>query len=493
MQQKLREWRVWSAILAGVAVVTAVVVSLVVLGAKDDVRFTATPYSDVIRFEAEGAASLEVRVFDLSGKELWTSGVVLESFIDWDRTNTWGESLANGMYIYSVGAWDSQGTPLVAKRGKIALLPGDKVQLQAAPATTSSGNSSANQSTSGSGPSATTYGPMAYSNTGDWTITGSLGVGTDAPETPFHVMKDGQVQGVIATYSSDPVSAAGLTFRRARGTTSSPSAVQAGDRLGFFLASGYDGAGWVNSAGMTFKVDGTTSAGNVPVKIAFETNANGYPRVERMVITPDGKVGIAAATPAGQLDVRNTADQPALRLESSSGTNLIEAYNTGSLVFNVERAGDVRAIGDFYGASFTTGGADVAEKINTSEWVEAGNVVEIDPEHPGFFCKSSSPYSRRVAGIISTSPGVVLGNKTDSTADAWDDNRPILAIAGRVPVRVSTENGPIEVGDLLVSSSTPGVAMKGSELDRCVGAVVGKALEPFTGTLGEITAQVTLR
>jgi hypothetical protein len=162
-------------------------------------------------------------------------------------------------------------------------------------------------------------------------------------------------------------------------------------------------------------------------------------------------------------------------------------------VFSVERSGDVRADGIFYGAGFTAGGADVAERINTSEWVEAGNVVEIDSEHPGFFRKSSSPYSRRVAGIISTSPGVILGNKTDSTADAWDDNRPILAIAGRVPVRVSTENGPIEVGDLLVSSSMPGVAMKGSEPDRCIGAVVGKALESFTGSTGEIVAQVTLR
>jgi len=470
MRQKLREWRVWWAILAGMAVVTAVVVSLVVLGAKDDVPFTATAYSDVIRFEAEGAASLEVRVFDLSGKELWTSGVVLESFVDWDRTNTWGESLANGMYIYSVGAWDSRGTPLVAKRGKIALLPGDKVQLQAAPATTSSGNSSASQSISGSGPSATSYGPMAYSNTGDWTITGRLGVGTDAPVRLIHAVGR---EGVIRL-DRDVDTASFVLSRTA---------------LGDFT-----------SVWKTFIVGATASGVNDGEFIINDIGTNvGGDGARRLTIDSAGRFGVSTRTPAAALHVENTLAQPALRIDSSDGTNLIEAYNTGAgaatgLVFRVERAsGSVYADGSFYGASLIVGSADVAERINTSEWVGAGNVVEIDPEHPGFFCKSSSPYSRRVAGIISTSPGVVLGNKTDSTADAWDDNRPVLAIAGRVPVKVSAENGSIEVGDLLVSSSTPGVAMRGSELDRCIGAVVGKALEPFTGTLGEITAQVTLR
>ena len=464
MRQKLREWRVWWAILAGVAVVTAVVVSLVVLGAKDDVPFTATAYSDVIRFEAEGAASLEVRVFDLSGKELWTSGVVLESFVDWDRTNTWGESLANGVYIYSAGAWDSRGTPLVAKRGKIALLPGDKVQLQAAPATTTSGNSSANQSTSGSGPSATSYGPLAYSNTGDFTISGSLGVGTDTPARQIHVVG----RQAVLRFDRD-VDAAGFLLSR--------------------TAPGDFATVW-----KTFVIGASASGVNIGEFVINDIGTNvGGDGQRRLTIDNAGRFGLNTRTPAAALHVENTLAQPALRIESSSGTNLIEAYNTGSLVFSVERSGDVRADGAYYGASFTTGGADVAERINTSEWVEAGDVVEIDPDHPGFFRKSASAYSRKVAGIISTSPGVVLGNKTDRTADAWDDNRPVLAIAGRVPVKVSTENGQIEVGDLLVGSSAPGVAMRGSEPARCIGAVVGKALEPFAGTTGEITAQVTLR
>jgi hypothetical protein len=97
-----------------------------------------------------------------------------------------------------------------------------------------------------------------------------------------------------------------------------------------------------------------------------------------------------------------------------------------------------------------------------------------------------------VAGIISTSPDVILGNNFDETTDNWEDNRPVLAVTGRVPCKVSTENGPIAIGDLLVASSTPGIAMKGNP-EQATGAVVGKAMEPLEEGTGEIMAQVTLR
>jgi len=211
-----------------------------------------------------------------------------------------------------------------------------------------------------------------------------------------------------------------------------------------------------------------------------------------------GNVGIGIASPAGKLDVRNTADQPALRIEASAGTNLIEAYNTGSgsatgLIFRVEReTGDVRADGAFYGAGFYSGSADVAEHINVSESVEPGDVVEIDPEKPGYFRKARSAYSRLVAGVISSDPGVVLGSNSDPV-EGEGDSRPVLALAGRVPVKATTENGPIQVGDLLVASSKPGYAMRCSDPASAVGAVIGKALEPLEEGEGIIMVQVTLR
>lgn len=48
-------------------------------------------------------------------------------------------------------------------------------------------------------------------------------------------------------------------------------------------------------------------------------------------------------------------------------------------------------------------------------------------------------------------------------------------------------------GDLLVTSSTPGYAMKGTDRNRMLGAVVGKALEPLSDGKGVIQVLVTLQ
>lgn len=68
-----------------------------------------------------------------------------------------------------------------------------------------------------------------------------------------------------------------------------------------------------------------------------------------------------------------------------------------------------------------------------------------------------------------------------------------MAMVGRVPTRVSAENGPIQVGDLLVSSSTPGYAMKGTDRSRMLGAVVGKALGSLSSGTGIMEVLVTLQ
>ncbi len=44
-------------------------------------------------------------------------------------------------------------------------------------------------------------------------------------------------------------------------------------------------------------------------------------------------------------------------------------------------------------------GADVAERIDTSEPVEPGDVVEIDSENPGLYRKAQMPYSIRMIGV----------------------------------------------------------------------------------------------
>ncbi len=131
---------------------------------------------------------------------------------------------------------------------------------------------------------------------------------------------------------------------------------------------------------------------------------------------------------------------------------------------------------------------DVAEFVSTQDTLQPGDVVEIDPRHPGEFRRAATPSSTAVAGVVSTEPGLVL-NSPSTSAPA---RAPALALVGRVPVKVSAENGVIHAGDLLVASATAGHAMK-ADPSPPVGAVVGKALGSLESGTGIVEMLVMLR
>jgi hypothetical protein len=68
-----------------------------------------------------------------------------------------------------------------------------------------------------------------------------------------------------------------------------------------------------------------------------------------------------------------------------------------------------------------------------------------------------------------------------------------LALVGRVPCKVDASYGDIAVGDLLTTSPTPGHAMRCDDPVTCVGAIIGKALEPLEEDTGVILVLVTLQ
>lgn len=162
-------------------------------------------------------------------------------------------------------------------------------------------------------------------------------------------------------------------------------------------------------------------------------------------------------------------------LQASQSTVTVEGTAATQAAFWVDKHGNVG------GNAFNWGSAaDIAEFIATSQSVEPGDLVEIDPERPGRYRKTSTAYSTLVSGVISTKPAITMGQPVR------EDGGAVLALMGRVPVKASAENGPIQVGDLLVSSSTPGHVMRCTDLEKCAGALIGKALESLgtrTGTI----------
>lgn len=178
----------------------------------------------------------------------------------------------------------------------------------------------------------------------------------------------------------------------------------------------------------------------------------------------DGKVRVISAS----------SNEPDAFVVSINGTNQARIDSMGKGFFN---------------GGTQMGGADVAEFVLTTGAPRPGDVVEIDSENPGHFRLSALANSTAVAGVISTQPGVSL-NASDGAAAPVDG--PQLALVGRVPVKVTAENGPIRPGDLLVTSTVPGRAMRGP-LIPAAGTVIGKALTAHAEGEGVVEMLVMLR
>ena len=172
----------------------------------------------------------------------------------------------------------------------------------------------------------------------------------------------------------------------------------------------------------------------------------------RFAISASGNVGIGTTTPSAKLHV----------------------------------AGDVTVDGNI-AAKYQ----DVAEWVRADASLEPGTVVVIDPAKDDQVLPASRPYDTRVAGVVSSQPGIILGEA--------GENKAKVAHSGRVKVKVDAQYGPVATGDLIVSSRTPGYAMVSKPIDfngipmHRPGTIVGKALEPLKEGKGEILVLVTFQ
>jgi len=124
---------------------------------------------------------------------------------------------------------------------------------------------------------------------------------------------------------------------------------------------------------------------------------------------------------------------------------------------------------DVYARSFRPAASDLATLLPVSEAVAPGDVVAVDPEHPGMLRRAAAASDPTVVGVVAAEPGVVLGSEADA------EDRAAVTFAGIAACKVDATYGPVYPGDLLVSSPTPGHAMRADVASP--GTVLGKALE----------------
>ena len=253
--------------------------------------------------------------------------------------------------------------------------------------------------------------------------------------------------------------------------------------------------------------------------------------------TNSGNVGINTTSPAGKLDV-NGADAAPTSGASTNGTLLLGATPTTNLVLSggvsttsgiyawfqsrnrqsasfydisLNPLGGNVGIGTIPNASYkldvngstnitgninVTGNIaakyqDIAEWVPTSQKLTPGTVVVLDAERGSDVVASSQAYDTKVAGVISIKPGLALGES--------GEDKVLVATTGRVRVKVDATHAPIRVGDLLVTSTTTGYAMKSEPIVingrsfHSPGTLIGKALEPLEKGTGEIMVLLSLQ
>lgn len=289
---------------------------------------------------------------------------------------------------------------------------------------------------------------------------GLVGIGTNAPQANLHIRRANT--GTAFLIVEDDVNNAGqLRLKGSRGPFVGAD---------FAAVEGYNQG--VPSTSITSEVDSDAS-------LNFWTKPAGGALVRRMRIDGAGRVGVNTLAPSAPLTVGDLV---------GTGTNFqmrvngrFEAtFGNFPATFGVCKALDGQASTPVQLGDCSSAPTDLAEFYPSAPGAEPGDLLELRDDGRGSYLavKSVRPYSSQLLGVVSTVPTGPNGNAMGGETFGPEEHAQAIAIAGRVAVKVSLENGPIAVGDFLTSSSVPGVAMRAGRPGR----IIGRALERFDGS-----------
>lgn len=246
------------------------------------------------------------------------------------------------------------------------------------------------------------------------------------------------------------------------------------------------------TAGGTHTVIRTLVGSNTAVLDAI--GSDGTPRLLQLGNTggmtlsaSGGNVGIGTSSPSYALDVNGTTRVTGVLF--TTGAVGVGAAPAANLKLDV--AGDARFTGTVTGGNIRAKYQDIAEWVPSDADLEPGTVVVLDEQQANRVIRSATAYDTRVAGVISTQPGLSLGES--------GEGKSLVATTGRVRVKVDARTAAIKIGDLLVTSDTPGMAMRsepvqlGGRKFHQPGTIVGKALEPIGSGTGEILVLLAMQ
>jgi hypothetical protein len=233
-------------------------------------------------------------------------------------------------------------------------------------------------------------------------------------------------------------------------------------------------------------VQGQSSSG-VAVRGDSQTFLGVFGRSEKA----DGIQGRSAAPDHAGVSAINESHGFGLFAQSSGG-------EAGHFEGNVNIHGNLAVSGSIdapkttitcFDVSISNGDCAEEFELTDSGKAEPGTVMSLDSE--GTLHPSLQAYDKKVAGVVSGAgeyrPGIILDRQQGRP------NRVPIALVGKVYCKVDADHSPIEVGDLLTTSSTPGHAMKAENRPAAFGAVIGKALRPLAAGQALIPILIALQ
>lgn len=342
--------------------------------------------------------------------------------------------------------------------------------------------------------------------------TGNVGIGTTTPTQPLEVNGAALINTIYGSSAASGVLALQSTSSATKGTinigvdqTTTTSIGQSGT-TGNKLLVATDRL-IVNNGGV--RVNGATDHGDLSITKLNIVNSDALQfRTTSPNITSNGSLLFTVQNVGGdnvKFNVQNSVISNAFVIDTNSASpaRILDVRNLGASQFAVLGNGNV-GIGTtapnnklHVAGSITVDGninakyQDVAEWVDSSQELMAGTVVVLDSSRSNQVLASTQSYDSRVAGVISLRPGLTLGEA--------GEGRVLVATTGRVKVKVDATNGPIQIGDLLVTSDKEGVAMKSMPIEiggvkiHRPGTLIGKALEPLAQGTGEILVLLSLQ
>ncbi len=258
------------------------------------------------------------------------------------------------------------------------------------------------------------------------------------------------------------------------------------------------GSAYTLTNGYTVNVNGAPSGTastaalttSTALNIASSALANVTTGYGLQVAAPTGATNnYAASFTGGSVGIATTAPSQALTVgDGTAQSNIIDGDGWLCIGNGTNKCTGTYTAGTLYSVSAAVASADYAEQyLSTNLNMPAGSVVTSDSQVAGNMVSSTGiGYDPELTGVVSTNPGVTIGNGDTANPPAGQKAYPI-ALSGRVPVLITDENGPVQPGDYLTSSaSIPGYAMKALHS----GTIIGQAIGSFSSTSAGVQTQV---